>query len=99
MTFSEMTESQKAKFVQRWEKLRRRGAVWYIARTTALGVLLLTTLSVLDVQIGGPDYPDSPSTIADVLTDKGHWLMSLVFVLPVAVVFWFGGEEMYRNFK
>jgi hypothetical protein len=96
----DMTEPQKQSFVQRWERSRRRGMVFFIVRTIVLATLFLGVLQLFD-----PLFNADPFVLATWtqwfagLDVPSFFIMTTITGSGIGLLFWFIGEELYKNFK
>lgn len=96
----DMTEPQKRSFVQRWERFRRRGTVFFLLRTIVYTMLLIGFTELFD-----PLFRSNPFEMATWTTWSAGLDVSSFFIMTtitgtsVGLLFWFIGEELYKNFK
>lgn len=96
----DMTEPQKRSFVQRWERFRRRGMVFFLLRTIVYTMLLIGFTELFD-----PLFRSNPFEMATWTTwfagldVSSFFIMTTITGTSVGLLFWFIGEELYKNFK
>jgi len=96
----DMTEPQKRSFVQRWEYFRRRGMVFFLLRT--IGYIALW---IGFTELFHPLFHSNPFEMATWtawvagLRVSSFLISTAIIGSGIGLLFWFIGEELYKNFK
>lgn len=96
----DMTEPQKQSFVQLWERFRRRGMVFFMLRTIVLVTLFIGLLEFFDLLFRSNPFEMVTWTEWFAGLDvPSFFIMTTITGTCVGLLFWFIGEELYKNFK
>ncbi|MEQ1746209.1 MAG: hypothetical protein ABMA02_12340 [Saprospiraceae bacterium] len=94
------TEKQKAAFVRIWERLRRRGMVFFLLRSMAILVLLFGAAELFDPLFRSDPFLAETWTAWAAEHGIGNFLVPILIAgLVVGIILWYCNEELYRNFK
>jgi|GEM_PF-2197224 len=94
----DMRETEKNIFVRRWERWHRRGMWFFLAWMLVLIPLVLCLIEAVDPIFRSDDPFAAKNWEAyRSMFDPAFFVMAFATSLILGLLFWFCGEELYRN--